>query len=341
MQVGALILGLLLIVLVLVDLGWTTVAAGSGAGPLTRRVAQTIWRLALIVHGRRATHAALSLAGVIIVFAVLVMWIALLVAGWSLVFSGFDGAVLDSASRSSADLGDRLYFVGYTVFTLGNGDFMPGSGIWQFATVAATSTGLMMVTLSITYLVPVASAVGHRRSLATHISTLGQSPSDILDLGWNGSDFDSLSDHLVELTTQFGTARQQHLMYPVVHYFHSGDVQNSAPPNIAHLSQALQLLAHGTAPSARPPRAVYRPLERAIDAFLLTVRDAGLPSAEPLPPASLEVLRGLGVPVVGESDYLEAVESTHLRRSLLAALLFDDGWSADELDAVPSLSRRE
>lgn len=55
-------------------------------------------------------------------------------------------AVRDAANGEPAGLVDRLYFTGYTVFTLGNGDFKPGSGIWQIATGAAAGTGLFLVT---------------------------------------------------------------------------------------------------------------------------------------------------------------------------------------------------
>lgn len=58
-----------------------------------------------------------------------------------------------TATGNPAGTVERLYFTGYTVFTLGNGDFRPGAGTWQLATVAATGTGLVLITLAITYAV--------------------------------------------------------------------------------------------------------------------------------------------------------------------------------------------
>lgn len=326
MTIIAVLVGLALVALALVEVAWTTVAAGSGAGPLTGRVADGLWRAALATHRRRPSHRLLSLAGVVIVFAVLALWISLVVAGWSLVFGVAPGAVRDAATGMPADLGDRLYFVGYTVFTLGNGDYVPGDGGWQLATIAATGTGLVLVTLSITYLVPVASAVGRRRELATYISSLGSGPTAILRTGWDGTSFNGLSGHFVELTARLTTLRQQQFTYPIVHYFHSGSPTNSAPPNIVNLCQALHLLAWGVDPSVRLPTPIHGPLERTLDAFLDTSGERRLSPAEPLELEPLEELRGLGVPTVADAEYADAEPPTRRRRSLLAGLLVDDGW---------------
>lgn len=92
-SVLSVIVGLTLVGIALVDVVWTAVAAGSGAGPVTRRVAGGLWRFALRVHRRRPSHAFLSVSGVSIVLAVLGTWIALALSGWMLTFSASDGAV--------------------------------------------------------------------------------------------------------------------------------------------------------------------------------------------------------------------------------------------------------
>ncbi len=327
MGTTAVILGLALVLLVLLDVAWTAIAAGSGAGPLTARIADAIWSVSLAVHRRRSSHRLLSVTGVVVVFAVLAGWIALILVGWTLVFGVAPGAVRDATTGLPGDFVDRLYFVGYTVFTLGIGDYIPGDGGWQIATVVATGTGLVMITMSITYLVPVASAVGDRRELASYISALGSSPAAILRTGWNGSDFQGLDQHFVELTSRLTTLRQQHLTYPIVHFFHTGNLVNSAPPNLVNLAQAMHLLAWGVDPSIRMSESIHRPLERALDAFLDTLGDSRLPPADPIPPEPLDELRCIGVPTVSDADYPDGEEPTRRRRSLLAGLLLDDGWS--------------
>ena len=269
------------------------------------------------------------MAGVAIVFAVLAVWIVLVLAGWSLVFSSTDGAIRDSQTNAPADLVDRLYFAGYTVFTLGNGDYVPGDGVWQLATVMATGTGLMLVTLSITYLVPVASAVALRRQLASYIASLGDTPHAIVINGWNGSSFSALGQHLVALAPLIHTARQQHLAYPVLHYFHSQHTESAAAPNLTNLSQALDLIGHGVARGARPDTAIVDPVDRAIGSFLDTLSRAYLSPAEPIAPPALGPLGEAGIPLTSDEDYRGSVGATEQRRSLLGAMLADDGWSTD------------
>jgi hypothetical protein len=322
----AVVVGLSLVVIVLVDVAWTAIAAGSGAGPLTSRVAGGLWGAALAVHRRRSSHRLLTVMGVAIVFAVLAVWIALILAGWSLVFGVASGAVRDASSSLPADLVDRLYFVGYTVFTLGTGDYVPGEGTWQLGTVVATGTGLVMITMSITYLVPVAAAAADRRELAAYIWSLGSDPAEIVQTGWDGTGFDGLAQHFVELTTRLTTLRQQHLTYPIVQYFHSGNRANSAAPNVANLAQVLHLLDHGVDPSVRIPASIQRPLERALDDYLATLGENRITEEQPIAPASLDRIRELGVPTVTDCEYVDGERPTRRRRALAAGLLVADGW---------------
>ncbi|HWC11993.1 MAG TPA: potassium channel family protein [Acidimicrobiales bacterium] len=323
--------GVVLILVSVLDLGWTTVAAGSGAGPVTSRMASGIWQVALGLHRRRESHQLLSVAGVITVFAVLGAWIVLAVIGWLLVFASSDGAVRASDTGAPASFVERIYFVGYTVFTLGNGDYAPGLGVWQLATVLATGTGLVLVTLAITYLVPVASAVAQRRQLASYIASLGTAPDDILIRSWTGSGFGLLAQHFVALTPLVHGARQRHFTYPVLHYFHSRDRESAAAPNIANLAEALHLLGHGVASDVRPDRGATTALDNAIGSFLDTLTHAYIaPADRPLPPPTLDGLRRVGIPTVDDDHYGAAAATATHRRSLLAGMLDDDGWTRKE-----------
>lgn len=326
MTVALITVGLVLVAASLIDLIWTAVAAGSGAGPITSRLAGAMWRGALALHRRRPSHALLSFSGVVTVLVVMASWIAVVLGGWILVFTASSGAVRVADSQMPADLIGRIYFTGYTVFTLGNGDYVPGEGFWQLATVVAIGTGLILVTLSITYLVPVASAVSQRRQLASYISSLGTDPHEIIVGGWNGSNFGGITQHLVSLTSLLHTSGQHHLTYPVLHYFHSQSRHSAAPPNIANLSQALLLLRKGVVADARPDAALLEPLDRAIAVFLNTLHGARLAPGIPLPPPTLDPLRRVGIPVVADDDYVASAAGSESRRGLLGALLADDGW---------------
>ena len=88
------VLGALLVVAVLVDLGWTTLAPAAGKGPLTRAVGRLTWR----ATARSWSHTARQARGYVVLVGVLLAWVAGTWFGWSLVFLGADGAVVDSST---------------------------------------------------------------------------------------------------------------------------------------------------------------------------------------------------------------------------------------------------
>lgn len=332
MTVALAFAGAALITMVLIDVTWTTVAAGSGAGPFTKRSSRMLWRAALALHGRTRGHTFLSAAGTLIVATALITWITLLLLGWILIFSSTDGAVRAASTGVPGDLIDRIYFAGYTVLTLGLGDFVPGEGIWQLATVLATGTGLVLVTLSITYLVPVASAVVQRRQLAAQIAGLGHTPHDIVLRGWNGSDFGSLGLSLSLLQSTLHTVRLQHLAYPVLHFFHSQSRHDATAIHIANLVQAVGLLQYGVQDSVSPDSQTLAAVEDGLDQFLATIDGVHITdNAAPIAAASLEPLAQAGIPT-DASRYRSHVAGTERRRRLLTSFLHDDGWAEDDLD---------
>ena len=332
MTVALAFAGAALIIAVLIDVTWTTVAAGSGAGPFTSRFSRAMWRVALLIHRRRNGGTFLVSAGVAIVVSVLVTWVTLLLAGWVLIFSSSDGAVREASNGDPGDLVDRIYFAGYTILTLGLGDEVPGDGIWQLATILAAGTGLVLVTLSITYLVPVASAVVQRRHLAAQIAGLGGTAHDIVQRGWNGNDFGSLAQNLSMLLPNLHTVRLQHLTYPVLHFFHSQSRNDSTAIHVTNLVQAVGLLRYGVKDSVRPDDQTLAAVEYGLDEFLSTMDGVHITdSAEPVDAAPLEPLQRARIPT-DPSRYQQHIEDTERRRRLLASYLHDDGWTEDDLN---------
>lgn len=331
-------LGVALLTVTLFDLAWTTVAPGAGGGPMTRRIGSLLWRVSLGVHRRRHTHRFLSAVGPVIVMAVFATWVLALLGGWWLVFMSSEGAVMDAATSFPADGVDRLYFAGYTMFTLGPGDFAPGSGLWQMATVAATASGLILVTLGITYLMPVASSVKQRRQLANQISALGDDAEMMVTGSWNGENFGMLADQLLPLISEISQLREHHLTYPVVDHFHADEPQRAAPLQLVHLARAVEALRLAVSPGVRPDRTVLDSLGRMLDSYLTTVSASETPAVggegDIVAPIDLEVLRRAGIPTVDDDDeYRYAVDSMAERRAGLTALLSSDGWALADLAA--------
>lgn len=320
-------LGLALVGLTLVDAYLTTLAVNAGAGPISSRLTSGLWRLLHWVSRRLHTDALLPFSGVLVVVTGFVVWVLMLWTGWFLVFLGGD-AVLESSSREPGGVVDRVYFTAFTIFTLGVGDYVPGTEWAKIATSVATLTGLALVTGAISYLISVVGAVVAKRALAVHVHGLGRSSEEIVCHGWVGDGFGTgLVQHLVALTPQVASLGEQHLAYPVLHYFHAGERGKAAGPALAALDDALTLLHSGVAPQARLESAVTEPLRRCNESLLETVAEVFFhPAGSPPPAPSLDRLRACGIPTVSDEEFHRAVDGSAARRSALLGLTRSDGW---------------
>lgn len=314
--------GIVLILFVIYDVLWTTLRL-TGGGLLTSWVTDLLWRSALRLT---RSHRSLSLAGFGIVLFDVLLWIGLTWLGWTLVMQWGERAVVNSQSGQPADFWARVYFAGYTLITLGNGDYRPNGAVWQVATAVAAANGFFLITLIITYLLPLVSEVIKRRQMAAYISALGCTPQDVLVRAWNGSGFGLLPNHWIEMTLPMLDLSQGHLAYPVLHCFHSMQRDTALAPSLAVLDEALTLL-DGIVPEQRPdPVAVY-PLRQAVREFLSTLAEAHLePEEEPPPPPSLEPLRAAGIRTVDDGELRRIVAGLAKRRRLLFGLVRQEGW---------------
>lgn len=324
--VGA--LGVAIIVAVIVDVLWTTVAAGAAGGPITARLTHVLWRSALRWHRRRRQ---LQVAGVTITAAVILVWIVLLLCGWFLIFSVTPDAVVSADTGQPGDIWSRMYFTGYTVFTLGLGDYVPGAPLWQVTTIPATATGLAVVTLAITFLLSVTESVTQRRTLAAQIFALGSSPSVILQRAWNGARIEGLEQPLQSLTSEVAELAQRHLAFPVLHYFHSTERDTAVAPSIAVLDELLTVLDHGVTAEHRLPTLTTQQLRDAITQLLhlgsaIDPAQLGHLSSPPPVPPTVE-LRRIGLPLVDDAQWRGHVEELADRRQALRDYLTVEAWS--------------
>lgn len=318
-------IGGLLIVAVAVDALTTTVAVSAGPGWMTRRISTGAWAVSRRLFGDR--HRMLRRAGVAVTLASIAAWLLLAWIGWTLVFSGIPGAVVDTATGQAATLGQRAYFVGYTLLTLGNGEYRPGGLAWQLATVLAVGNGFVLVTLSITYLVPVTSAVTEMRQLAAAINALGPTPAQILIRAFDGHGLQALQEELAGVDQRLLIHQQRHLTYPVLHYFHSAEPGTSAPLQLTKLDEALTLIETCVTDDTPRPQRLLDRTRHALDGYRDVVAGYVSPAAEAPPPPSLDALRDAGIPTVDDPTYETALQGLSERRRVLAGMLAHDAWS--------------
>ncbi|MDF9718143.1 ion channel, partial [Nocardioides sp. ChNu-99] len=269
--------GALVVLGVLVDALMTTLSVSAGAGPLTSRVVGVCWRVAVRRHRQDDESSFLTGVGSVLLVGTVLTWVLLLWTGWALVLAG-SGSVVDSTTRVPAGAADVVYFTGFTLFTLGTGDFVAHDPEWREVTALASFCGLFIVTLAITYLISVVSAVVSRRALAVQIHALGDTAPEMVARAWVGDRFsDMFEQQLIGLLPAVATSAEQHLAYPALDYFHSSRPALAAPTAVAQLDEALTVLTHGVPETERPDANALRPLRYALSRYLSAAADSGWP----------------------------------------------------------------
>ncbi|MGB3619082.1 MAG: potassium channel family protein, partial [Catalinimonas sp.] len=236
-----LLLGFAIIIVTILDIGKTTLSP-HGAGWISGRLSLGIWKLFKWLSGNDPRRWGLSYAGSVIIGLLLLTYILLLWTGHTFVFLSDDNAVIHGSTKRHADPWEVVYFVGYNLSTMGNGDFVGGTMFWKIFASFISFTGLVLITISITYLIPIVESQVGKQQLSLRIHTLGRSPIGILKNTWNGKDFAALGPHIEGMIDTILEQSQQHMAYPVLRYFHAPDPQMSDTVALTTLDEAVSIL---------------------------------------------------------------------------------------------------
>ncbi|WP_265108985.1 potassium channel family protein [Halosolutus halophilus] len=336
MNGGYFLLGVVLLGSVTVDLLWTTLWISEGAGPLTSLLMARTWQVLRTVGPRN--DRLLSLSGPLILTLGLSVWIVLLWGGWTLVFASGEHALIDTLHRGPITWADRVYFAGYAIFTLGIGDFAPRGDLWQLLTILASASGLLFITLSITYMLSLLDAVTQKRSFAGTVSGLGTTSEEIVRTSWDGDGFRGLDLPLNAITTQLNTLTTNHKAYPILHYFYSQQPNEASVLGIVILDEVLTLLQCGVPEEAQPDAILVRSARTSVQNYLRTLQHTFVEPADRTPPApDIGRLREGNVPTVSDDEFASSLDELSDRRRILLGLVDSDerGWpSRDESDAA-------
>jgi hypothetical protein len=321
--------GAALVAAAILDVVWTSLWVGGSAGPFARLIARVCW---VVIKAADRNHRLMVLAGPAILTLTVLGWILLLWGGWVLVFSSEPSSILTTSTDNVGDVTDRIYFVGYTIFTLGNGDFSPNGDIWQVATAVAAGSGLFTATLAVTYLLSVVSAAVSGRAFAAEVAGLGPTAVDAVAAAWDGRSYGYLSFPLQSASSKLSQLGQQYLAYPVLQYFHAGKPSQSPMIALARLEQILAISSGAVPESQRAPAVMHNSVGSAID----TVLDAlpshfTRPADAPLPPPDLTGLRLQGRETIDRSKFEASLAAVELRRKKLRGLLNAHGWDAEDV----------
>ena len=319
--------GLIIVAIVLLDVLWSTIST-NGGGPMTMAVTIGCWKVARGLFLRLEYHRILMTNAAVILVLTFLAWVVPMWLGWTMVFSAVDEAVIHQMTGEPAGLADRAYFSAMVFLTLGTGDLVADAGGWRLLSTVAALNGLVVITLTITYLISVLAAVMEKRRLALLINAMGTTASDIVTNGWDGEDFDVLEDQLYDIAARLTLHAERHLAYPVLQYFHPRDDNAALPPALARLDDTTTLLSRCVEENARPNEATLQILRGAIDVYLDRVQLAHLSEVKTHPPTpDIDALDVSGVPVCEYRICREAFASRTDRRTTLCGLLQAEGWS--------------
>lgn len=315
-----LIVGLFILGLTVIDLIWTTLWVNGGAGPVSNRLASGTWRVFRKMAGKKKRL--LSLSGPVILVLTLGMWVLSMWIGWSFVFAAEADAISDTMNGGDILWYERVYFTGYSLFTLGNGNYSPKEGLWQIVSTLVSGSGMLFLTLGASYIISVVDAVVRKRAFASSITALSTDASTIVKEAWNGEEFHQLDLLLMNLSSELSALTQQHDAYPLLHFYYSEKSGQSAAVAVAALDEALTIIEYGVEPESRTNAVLMRNMRSTIQEYLETLDFSRIASSDDVPPLpDLRSLRETGIPVVSDEEFEANVEELAGRRKKLYGLI--------------------
>jgi hypothetical protein len=230
------LLGTGLLVLVVVDVFRTILDSRGRSGPITEALTRSSWRLvrsAAFRRSRGVRHRLLSYVGPLLLPGTVATLVALLIVGYSLLYWPHlpEGFTIQEKAESAPGI-EALYFSGITFTTLGYGDIAPRTTSMRLLALTEALTGFGFISLAVTYLVSLTSALERKRTAALsyyHQARQGADVAGLLIHYFVGERFIGLESNFANATRDLQGLLESHIEHPLIHYFHPIHVHKSLP----------------------------------------------------------------------------------------------------------------
>ncbi|WP_299154193.1 potassium channel family protein [uncultured Christiangramia sp.] len=339
MNIFYFVIGVVIVLVTIYDMIYT-ILSPRGSALLADRISRWFWRFALKVSGKNGRNKLLEYIGPLILLGVVLTWIIILWLGNTLIVYS-DPQALWSSQDSAYVTGfyNKLYFAAYVLSSMGNGDYTPASDWWLFFTGFISYTGVVFISLGISFLIPVVEGITLKRKLSMQIHNLGETPERIIS-NYNSNNFEQLSSALSDLEAPLLKVAQSHLAYPVIHYFHSVNINESLPVQLATLDETLSILLYQVEEDNFEDRLSMERTYKSLTYYLSTL-------------ASAFIHPGDDEPEHPNTDYLHDLKKSDqaiddsanrklaARRKLLLAYLQNDGWEWDVIEKKEKVTIKE
>lgn len=298
-----LISGILLVVLIFLDILFTTYSM-EGGGKLTDFFLRNTWNLFVQITGFNGRNRLLKYVGMVMMISLIFFWGLGLWFGVFLIFASDPESVLVSDTNLPAEFSEKFYYAGYVLSTLGLGDLKPVNATWGFVTSFFSFFGMVFITLMVSYALPVLSKIIEKKQFSLFIHHFGNTPQELLLYFWNGKDFSNLKSLSQDLQQKILLLGKSHKAYPILHYFHSSSQRESLVITICLIDEALSILIHQIAPHQWDEKDVL-PLRKAISEYMDTLKETyryDQKKSSPRPQVNLNVLAASQIKIGKEAD---------------------------------------
>ena len=231
-------LGLSILLLVVYDVYATILHARGRSGPIGETLNRAIWRAARFVafrFARQRRHRLLNVVGPTLLPLLIIVFIALLVLGFSFIYyprMPANFSVQPGVEMADSPWMSSLYFSGVTLTTVGYGDIAPRTTGMRLTALFESASGFALISLAITYLITVYRALERKRAVAIsfyHQAEEGANVAAFIVHHFVAGRFYGLTTTMRMATRDIQGLLESHVEHPVIHYFHPREVYKSLP----------------------------------------------------------------------------------------------------------------
>jgi hypothetical protein len=225
--------GLVVLAIAIYDFLYTTISL-AGLGPVSERLTQGLWRAGRLVTLQTERHLGRSPRGLIgpaIVSTLAATWIALFLAGYVLLY--LSGSSLQASETDApATFVQIVAYAGSTLSTLGASTVEPTNGWWDILSMIAAINGMVVLTLSVTFVLNILQTVMSSRSFAIRYNALLESA--------DARGADRTPDRVASLGTDLCNLAVKLTSSPLTGFFVPDDPSMSFPNTISHLCDLME-----------------------------------------------------------------------------------------------------
>ncbi len=228
--------GVALLMLVAYDVYATVLHASSRFGPIGETLNRTIWRVVRAIAfklPRMRRHKLLNAVGPLLLPLLIISYIVFLITAFALIYFPRLPAQFNINSQAEAATWvEALYFSGVTLTTVGFGDITPRAASMRFVTMFESASGLVVISLAITYLLTAYNALERKRAIALslyHQADEGADAAGYIAHHYVEGKFYGLQEALRWAVRDLQGLFEAHVEHPVIHYFHPLEVYKGLP----------------------------------------------------------------------------------------------------------------